>query len=195
MKKLFLSFFVTVIGFASFAHAQAPCSTVEECETLRADLIKAEFNRQERSKINKRINKQLSILSKYWPQKDSVVNGVRWSIVLKGKHKNRGLDSAVVNGIIQQSPATEECKLIGGRLPRKDEFIDLKDHWDDESVVPAKFKAKMNNKTFWSPTAMSYLDVDAYYFNGSVGATGIDTRVSEKSVRCIFGLNPFVQTN
>ncbi len=195
MKKIFLSFLVTLIGLTPLVYAQAPCFSAEECEALRKELVRPELSDREQSKINKSINKQLQILSKYWPQKDSVVNGVRWSNVLKGKFANNGIGSEVVNGVVQQSPATEACKLISGRLPSREEIVDLKDHWDDESLVPVKFKEKMNNKTFWSSTATSYAGVDAFFFDGSVGHVTMANRITPKHVRCILGLNPFVIRN
>lgn len=191
MKKTFLSFFVTIIGLTSFVHAQAPCSTVQQCEALRTEWARPELTGRVKSDINKRIDKQIILLAKYWPQKDSVVNNLRWSIVVKGKYENLSLDldRAVINGVIQQSQATEACRLIGGRLPAKEDFTDLKDLWDDRSIVSAKFRQTMNNKTFWTSTATSYLNVDAHYFNGTAGAFGIDNRITKKSVRCVLGSN------
>ena len=186
MKKWLISFFVIFLSFISVAHAQAPCTSIKDCEDLRKEWLASDLNPSTRNQINNLIDKQLQILAKYWPN-TNIINGVKWSKVVKGTHNNLSLDldRSVVNGIIQQSQATEACRKIGGRLPTKEEFNGLKDHWDDESVVSATFKQSMNGKKFWSSSATSYLNVDAFYFGGSDASIQRDNRVISKSVRCV----------
>jgi hypothetical protein len=191
MKKNFLSIFILLMGLSTFARAQAPCRTVETCETLRVNahqlLTEQKASKAVHATLDQKVNKQIKDLPWLWPQ-GNTIQDLQWSGVLEDEYDNLDLDKnkPPMEGIIQYSHATEACKTIGGRLATKEEFKKLEADWHDESILSKNFKNKMKGQWFWSSSVHPGNLNGAYFFNGNDGSVDYYYfRSNQGSVRCV----------
>ena len=124
-------------------------------------------------------------------------DGKAWSINL-GRFQNEGLDK---NLVVVDSEAVRECKKIGADLPTADDYFQLRNYFERDSVnamTPKGIadmqwlfrdmgdKSNANRAVFWTSTVAEHYPHLAGTFNGNWGSGASWNRIYGLSVRCVF---------